>query len=105
MINAAEKDFIGAEWGKERLDLVDMVVHADYHRHGAGKALMEYGLNIARERHVPITLTASFLGHFLYLHMGFQELGYVECGEEGDDEKIGMWVMVWTPEGWEKPQA
>jgi GNAT superfamily N-acetyltransferase len=101
-ITAAEKHYLGPEWGNKRLELADCAADPKYHRRGAGKALLEYGLEKAGEANVPITLTASPMGRHLYLHLGFQELGFFDCGEEGQEEKVRTWVMVWTPEGWKK---
>lgn len=101
-LTAAEKQYFGPEWGKKRLVLADLAADPKYHRRGAGKALMEWGLEKAREHHVPITLTSSPLGRYLYTHLAFKELEYVECGIEGEEERVGAWVMVWVPEGWEK---
>jgi GNAT superfamily N-acetyltransferase len=99
-INEAEKRNFGAEWGPKRLELATMACNAKYHRRGAGKALMEYGLQQAREHNTPITLTASPLGRLMYKNLGFKDLDLVVCGEEGSEEKVSTWVMVWTPEGW-----
>lgn len=108
-IIAAEKQYLGSEWGNKRLELADCAADPLYHRRGAGKALLEYGLEKAREANVPITLTASPMGRLLYLRLGFRELGFFDCGEEGEEgegkgeeEKVRTWVMVWTPEGWKK---
>ena len=97
-----EKKYCGLEWGDERLELANIVVHGQYHRRGVGKALMETGLKLARERNVAITLTAGPNGRSLYTSVGFKELGYDECSVPNEDEKIGVWTMIWTPEGWKK---
>jgi hypothetical protein len=55
---------------------------------------------------VPITLTASPMGKLLYSHVGFKELGVVDCEVEGDDgTKAWNYAMMWTPfhpKGWNK---
>lgn len=101
-ITAAEKQHLGPEWGPKRLELADCAADPLYHRRGAGKALLEWGMEKAREENVPITLTASPMGRELYLRLGFRELDVFECGEEGGEERVRTWVMVWTPEGWMK---
>jgi predicted N-acetyltransferase YhbS len=101
-LTAAEKKYFGHELGKKRLVLADLSADPRYHRRGAGRALMQWGLEKAREHHVPITLTSSPLGRYLYTNVGFKELAYVDCGVEGVEERPGVWVMVWFPEGWEQ---
>jgi GNAT superfamily N-acetyltransferase len=104
-ITAAEKHYLGPEWGSKRLELADCVADPKYQRRGAGKALLEWGLKKAREANVPVTLTASPMGRELYLHLGFRELGLFDCGVEGEEERVRTWVMVWVPEGWEEKPA
>jgi len=98
-LTAAEKKHFGPELGDLRLVLADMIVDPKYHRRGAGKALMQYGMQKAKEENLAITLTASPLGRLLYSSLGFKVLGYVECGLEEEEEKVGVHVMVWVPEG------
>ncbi|OCK79305.1 hypothetical protein K432DRAFT_300159 [Lepidopterella palustris CBS 459.81] len=86
-ITAAEKQYFGHEWGKKRLVLADLAADPKYHRRGAGKALLQYG---------------SPMGRYLYTHLGFKELGYVDCGIKGEEKRIRTWIMVWLPEGWSK---
>jgi GNAT superfamily N-acetyltransferase len=102
-ITAAEKKYFGPEWGKKRLECVDFVTDARYQRRGAGTELMKCGFELATKHQVPITLTASPLGRYMYTRLGFQELGVVDCEVQGDEEKAWTYVMIWVPEGWKKP--
>jgi predicted N-acetyltransferase YhbS len=95
-----EKRYFGPEYGPKRLILESCAVNPQYHRRGVAKALMEVGLEMARKENVPITLTSSVLGKYLYESVGFETLGYIEVGIEGKG-KTGVTAMVWTPEGWE----
>jgi len=55
---------------------------------------MQYGLDLAAEEKVPMTLESTPHGRFLYLSMGFkvvEVLRVVEDLQEG-------YVMVWEPE-------
>lgn len=102
-ILAAEKKYFGPEWGKKRLELASIATDAKYQGHGAGKALMKWGLETATEHNVPLTLTASPLGKKLYTSLGFKHMGLVECEVEGDDgQKAWTYAMIWVPEGWER---
>lgn len=100
MLSAAECKYFGAEYGDRRLEVASMSVDPLYHRRGAGMALLQWGLDLAKRKKVCITLTASPMGKSLYWKCGFRELGYVSCGIEGEDERVGTTVMVWTPPGW-----
>jgi len=100
-----EKSYFGPEYGPKRLILESCSVVPEYHRRGVGKALMGPGLKMAREENAPITLTSTVLGKYLYDSFGFKELGYIECGIEGEEERVGVTAMVWAPEGWEKSKV
>jgi ribosomal protein S18 acetylase RimI-like enzyme len=96
---AAETKYFGP-LGDIRLEAVDIVVHPKYHRRGIGKALMNWGMDLATEKKVPITLTASPMGKLLYSYMGFKELGVVDCEVAGDDgKKAWTYAMIWMPKG------
>ncbi|QDS70377.1 hypothetical protein FKW77_009145 [Venturia effusa] len=99
-ITAAEKHNLGPEWGPKRLELADCATDPTYHRRGAGRALVEWGLARAKEANVPVSLTASPMGRELYLRLGFRELDFFECEDGEGEEVVRTWVMVWTPEGW-----
>jgi predicted N-acetyltransferase YhbS len=103
-IVAAEKRHFGPEWGKARIELADLACDPAYQRRGAGTSLTEWGLRKAKKQGLPVMLTASPLGRLIYKKLGFRDLEYLECGVEGEEEKVGTWVMVWTPEGWRKPE-
>jgi predicted N-acetyltransferase YhbS len=94
-----EARYFGPQYGPKRLILESCAVNPKYHRRGVGKALMEVGFEMAKKENAPITLTSSVLGKYLYDSVGFQTLGYIECGIEGKG-KTGVTVMVWAPEGW-----
>jgi GNAT superfamily N-acetyltransferase len=99
-ITAAEKRNFGPEWGEKRMELADMACDPEYQRRCAGTALVQWVLDKATKEGLPVMLTASPLGRLLYKKLGFRDLEYIECGVEGEEEKVGTWVMVWTPEGW-----
>lgn len=102
LLTASEKQYFGPEFGNRRLVLADLAADPKYHRRGAGRAMMDYGLALAKEHNVAITLTSSPLGRHLYTNVGFKELAYVDCGDEGSEERVGVWLMVWVPEGWKE---
>jgi GNAT superfamily N-acetyltransferase len=103
-ITAAEKrHFASPEWGEVRMELADLACDPAYQRRGAGRALTEWGLREARGRKLPVMLTASPMGREVYRKLGFRDLEHLELGVEGEEERVGIWVMVWTPEGWEEP--
>jgi predicted N-acetyltransferase YhbS len=102
-ITAAEKRIFGPEWGNLRMELADLACDPKFQRRGAGTVLTEWGLEKARVQGLPIMLTASPLGRKVYQKLGFRDLEYIECGVEGEEERAGAQVMVWTPEGWKGP--
>jgi predicted acetyltransferase len=90
-------------WGKTRMELVHLVCNPSYQSRGAVISLTEWGLQRAKEQGLPIMLTASPLGRLVFQHLGFRDLDYLECGVEGQKEKVNTWILIWTPEGWKEP--
>ncbi|KIW09096.1 uncharacterized protein PV09_00041 [Verruconis gallopava] len=101
-ITAAERRCFGPQWGQHRMELADLACHPAFQRRGAATALTRWGMAKASLQGVPVMLTASPMGRKVYLNLGFRELDYFEVG--GGIERIGTWVMVWTPDGWEAPK-
>ena len=53
-------------------------VHPDYQRKGAGRMLVEWGLNVADEKALPCWLQASPQGAGLYRKLGFEDVGKMD---------------------------
>lgn len=65
-------DVYGAD---NHLELVQMNTHPDYMRRGFDSALVEWGINLAKEEHLAaISVEASWMGKLLYTHLGFKHL-------------------------------
>ncbi|CZT21231.1 uncharacterized protein RCC_07094 [Ramularia collo-cygni] len=62
-------------WGGRPYILLNLLcVHQDFQRMGVGKALMEWGVKLADEVHLPVHIEASPAGVYLYRKMGFREV-------------------------------
>lgn len=69
----------------------------EYERRGAGSKLTQWGLNRARQEHVPITLFSSPRAVTLYKKLGFREVGTVHVQVDGESEFMEFPGMVWEP--------
>ena len=67
----------------------------DYQKRGAGTQHCQWGMKLAKEHKVPITLFCSPLGQKLYTHLGFVLLATVTVQVEGEEEKASVGVMVY----------
>lgn len=88
---------------KNRWYTNSVIVSPDYHSKGVGKMMMRTVLEKAQRERVPVGLSASPHGEFLYRRLGFLLLGdfinRIPTLEGVKDEGGG--VMCWFPEGWE----
>lgn len=51
-----------------------LMTHPKHHRRGAGKMLVQQGVDFADEARLPCYLESSPAGHRLYLSMGFEDV-------------------------------
>lgn len=66
----------------------------DYQGLGAATQHCQWGMKLAREHKVPITLFASPMGQRFYTRLGFGLLATVTVQVEGEEEKLSVGVMV-----------
>jgi ribosomal protein S18 acetylase RimI-like enzyme len=85
--------------GKGKIDetwyLKILGVHPKYQRRGVGAALIDWGLQHARQRGEKVYLEASQTGKALYLKKGFKVVGEFELGEPGE---LIIPCMLWDPD-------
>ena len=77
-------DVYGAD---NHLELVRIKTHPNYMRRGFGSALVNWGINLAKEQHLAaISVSSSQMGRLLYAHHGFKHLEQVVTRAPGDTE-------------------
>jgi GNAT superfamily N-acetyltransferase len=81
--------------GNAFLQLQILATHPQYQGLGAGTALCNWGLKMARLENVPVAVFASPMGRKLYRKLGFQKVNNVIIKAEGDDEVINIAAMVY----------
>lgn len=94
-IQKASKKWFDDVYGNKRLHLKLLGTHPDYQRRGAGTQHCEWGMKLAKERKVPLTLFSSPLGQALYSHLGFDLLDMITIQVEGEKEKVSLGVMIY----------
>lgn len=91
----AKKDWFEDVYGSERLHLRLLATQPDYQKRGAGTQHCEWGMKLAEERKVPITLFSSNPpAQDLYSHLGFNLLATLIVQIEGEEEKLSTGVMI-----------
>jgi predicted N-acetyltransferase YhbS len=59
----------------EYLELATLGVNPKYHRRGIGGKLVQWGIDAAKEEHIPVVLEGSVTGTKLYSKIGFHITG------------------------------
>lgn len=86
-------------FGPRQLHLQILATHPRYQRRGAGKALCEWGLQLAERVSVPITVFASPMGRILYQRTGFVPVDEVRIkAMENDNEGVVLAAMTFIPQ-------
>lgn len=87
------RHWTGARANSFYLDL--LAIDPQYQGQGHGKALVQWGLNQAREEGVCASVVSSAAGYPFYLKMGFvQEAGTVEEGKGNPLKgRVGGWIL------------
>jgi GNAT superfamily N-acetyltransferase len=75
-------------YGDDQIWLQSLGTHPDYMRRGFGSALVQWGIQVAKEDHLVVSLVASPMGALLYAHLGFQTLGQIVVQAPEETEKF-----------------
>lgn len=93
--NHAENIWHGKEEYRERWYVGTICVKDEWRGRGMGRQLMEVAINRCREERLPLTLTATENGVWLYRKLGFEKLEMLDIKGFEKDNKYEM--MVWDP--------
>lgn len=88
-------------YGDDQIWLWSLGTHPDYMRRGFGSALVKWGIQLAKEDQLVVSLMASPMGALLYTHLGFQTLGQivVQAPEETEKLVFKAKVLIFGEEG------
>lgn len=86
-----------AKYGNDRIILQILGTHPDHWRHGYATSLCQYGMRIAADEGLVLTLVAGKTGVGLYKHLNFTSLGEVVKQVPGEEEKVVSEAMVFDP--------
>lgn len=90
----AKKKWFDDPYGNKQLHLRKFATYLDHQRRGAGTQHCRWGLQLAKEQIVPITVFGSPMGKRLYSQLGFSFLATSTCQVEGEDEMVFDDAMV-----------
>lgn len=97
-IRAYARDHFVKRFEEKHLYLGTLATHPDYQRRGAGSMLLQYGLNVAEEESLGLSLFASPMGHPVYAAKGYNVTDVLKIQVEGEDEwveEVAMWNDQW----------
>jgi len=77
--------------------LMTLAVLPEFQRQQIGRQLIDWALDIARERGEKAYTEASEAGRGLYSKKGFQVVDYVFVRDQSSGEELGPPFMVWDP--------
>lgn len=84
-------------YGTNHIHLKILATHPDYWRRGAGTKLCNWGIDLAEKNRTYISVFASPMGEKLYARLGFKELAIVVVQVKGEEEKVSISAMLYTP--------
>jgi len=84
-------------YGSRHIQLQILATHPTYQRKGAGKALCNWGIEMARRRGMVICVFASPMGRYLYGCLGFRNKAHVRIWVDGESESILLAAMIYEP--------
>jgi GNAT superfamily N-acetyltransferase len=84
-------------YGDEQLGLIILGTRPEYQHLGAATALVQWGIQKAREERLALTLFSSEQALGLYRKLGFREIAKCHVQLDGEEECLDMPVMVLEP--------
>jgi ribosomal protein S18 acetylase RimI-like enzyme len=94
----SSKVHFNSAYGKDQLSLILLGTRVEYQRLGAATALVEWGMQKAREEGLALTLFSSQQALSLYRKLGFVEIANCHVQLDGDEEYLDLPMMVFRPE-------
>lgn len=93
----AKQTYFDGVYGDSQIHLRIRGTHPDYQRRGAATQHCQWGMTLARERNLAVTLFSSPMGQLVYTHLGFKLVGTVIVQVEGEEEKLSIGAMgLWN---------
>jgi len=84
-------------YGTRHFQLQILATHPDHQRRGAGSALCNWGMQVAKELNVAISVFASPMGKQLYRHLGFNSLASITIKVQEEDDFVTLEAMAYIP--------
>jgi GNAT superfamily N-acetyltransferase len=84
-------------YGDNQLGLILLGTRPEYRQRGAATALIEWGIQKAREERLAITLFSGEQALGLYRKLGFIEIANCHVQLDGEEECMDLPVMVLKP--------
>lgn len=93
----SSKAHFNSVYGANQLSLMLLGTRPEYQQLGAGTALVEWGMQKAREQGLVLTLFSSRQGLGLYRKLGFVEIANCHVQLDGEQECLDMPMLVFQP--------
>ena len=97
-LQQGKETYFDSVCGNSQIQLVTLGTHPKFQRQGAGTQLCRWGMQLADQRHLLVTVFASPSGQKLYRHLGFKEVGVVIVQVKDEEEKLTISAMTFNVE-------
>ena len=94
VLGEAAGEYFARAYGGDQLHLQLLGTHPDHRRRGYGTALCNWGISLAKDDGVVVSLFASPMGFPLYSQLGFKDLGTLTVQVLGETDKVVLKAMV-----------
>ncbi|KAH8655549.1 hypothetical protein BX600DRAFT_384994 [Xylariales sp. PMI_506] len=94
-LSKTKSKLFDSKYRNKQLNLMVLATHPTFRRKGAASMFIEWGKDKSRECISIMTLFASPMGLYIYRKAGFEEVVTVTVQVHGDEERLGLTVMVW----------
>lgn len=84
-------------FGNDQIHLRNIGTHPRYQRRGYATVLCRWGMHLASQEGLVVSLFAGPLGFKLYSGLGFASLGKIRVQIPGEEESVNICPMVYDP--------
>src|SRR5262245_49244105 len=98
-LSTAKKRLFDAVYANNQVHLWVLGTHPDYQRRGFGTKQCLWGVALAKEKLLAVTLFSSPMGQKLYGSLEFQVVENVAVHVDGEEEELSIAAMAYETQG------
>lgn len=94
-LNESQTTWFDKQYGDNQLQLALLCTSRDHRRRGAATKLVQWGLTKVKSENLTLTLFSSPLGKYVYLKLGFRQVGLDKAQVVDDQDSVDILGMVY----------